>query len=68
MNKNKKLSMINHNVKFFGNELNLNLIKNNNKIKLMNDKNNNNDEEDYENQYQTLRKDDQLDQNVINEI
>jgi hypothetical protein len=68
MNKNKKLSMINHNVNFFGNELNLNLIKNNNKIKLMNDKNNNNDEEDYENQYQTLRKDDQLDQNVINEI
>jgi hypothetical protein len=68
MNKNKKLSMINHNVNFFGNELNLNLIKNNNKIKLMNDKNNNNDEEDYENQYQTLRKDDQLDQNVINEV
>lgn len=68
MNKNKKLSMINHNVNFFGNELNFNLIKNNNKIKLMNDKNNNNDEEDYENQYQTLRKDDQLDQNVINEI
>ena len=61
MSINKKLSASKSGTnanQFFGNELNLNLIKNT-KLKLINnDKNNNNDEENYENQYQMLRKDD----------
>lgn len=65
MSINKKLSASKSGTnanQFFGNELNLNLIKNT-KLKLINnDKNNNNDEENYENQYQMLRKDDQTDQ------
>jgi hypothetical protein len=60
----------------FGNEISINSLKNmptittnntsNSKMKFSNghDKNNNNEEENYENQYQTLRKDDQIDQNV----
>ncbi len=43
----------NNNGHFFGNEVNLNLIKNS-KLKLLNDKNNNNDEENHENHFQTL--------------
>jgi hypothetical protein len=69
MSNNKKLSTGKSGTnQFFGNELNLNLIKNT-KLKLINnnnDKNNNNDEENYENQYQTLRKDDQTDQ-IVNQ-
>ena len=41
----------NNNSHFFGNEVNLNLIKNS-KLKLLNDKNNNNDEENHENHFQ----------------
>jgi hypothetical protein len=64
----------------FGNEISINSLKNmptittnntsNNKMKFSNghDKNNNNEEENYENQYQTLRKDDQIDQNVKTKI
>ena len=64
----------------FGNEISINSLKNmptittnntsNSKMKFSNghDKNNNNEEENYENQYQTLRKDDQIDQNVKTKI
>ncbi len=60
----------------FGNEININSLKNmptittnntsNGKMKFSNghDKNNNNEEENYENQYQILRKDNQIEQNV----
>ena len=62
----------------FGNEININSLKNmptittnntsNGKMKFSNghDKNNNNEEENYENQYQILRKDNQIEQNVNN--
>ena len=63
INKNSKNNSNLTNGQTFGNELSLNSVKFS-KIKLMNDKNNNNDEENYENQYQALRKDDQIDQNV----
>jgi hypothetical protein len=47
---------------YFGNEVNLNLIKNT-KLKLLNDKNNNNDEENHENHFQALRQKDETSQN-----
>ena len=55
MNKNNNNSNV-LNSHMFSNGVNLNLIKNTNKIKQLNDKNNNNDEENYENQYLSLRR------------
>lgn len=54
-NNNNNNNFINNknNGHFFGNQMNLNLIKNT-KLKLLNDKNNN-DEENYENHFQMLR-------------
>lgn len=54
----------NNSTYFFGNEVNLNLIKNT-KMKWLNDKNNNSDEENHENQFQALKRDDQMDQNAL---
>ena len=53
INKNNNSNVLNSHL--YGNGVNLNLIKNT-KIKQLNDKNNNNDEENYENQYLTLRR------------
>lgn len=64
INKNKNLSSDINNSHFFGNEVNLSLIKNA-KLKLLNDKNNNNDEENHENQFQVIKRDDQFDQNLV---
>ena len=67
---NNNTNHVNNNKKFETNFIknsnkNNNNINNNNNKLLINDKNNNNDEENYENQYQTLRRDDQLDQNML---
>lgn len=68
VNKNKtsmqQMGDINNSNYFFGNEVNLNLIKNT-KMKWLNDKNNNSDEENLENQFKALKREDQLDQTTV---
>lgn len=61
-NNNQTIEQNKKNSHLYGNDA---IIKNNSKIKSIHDKNNNNDEENYENQYQSLRKDDQIDQNIL---